>query len=169
MPKSGRRFVTVPRSPSAIAHIRLPIIATTAVRSWQTFQPDVVDVELCSGRSIADDTQPCAAGKLRIRVGLDPTGDGDLSPLDVLTVINYLNSYGPGPVPSAAGPTRGEGERSELDRLLPPTGEPTDDTVAAITVDFAQGQKRLSPPFQERDFEEHELEEVFAAIAPDVA
>ena len=38
---------------------------------------------------------------------LEPTGDGWITPEDVLRVINYINAYGSGPIPSAPG---GDGE-----------------------------------------------------------
>lgn len=52
----------------------------------------------------------------------DVNGDGDVSSLDALTIINYLNTYGPGPVgfgdPGFGYDVNGDGFVTALDALL---------------------------------------------------
>jgi hypothetical protein len=45
---------------------------------------------------------------------LDPSGDGELSPVDVLIVINYINTHGSGPIPETPFAAEESGGRVQV-------------------------------------------------------
>jgi hypothetical protein len=88
---------------------------------------------------------------------LDPSGDGRIAPIDVLIVINYLNTFGAGPVPASSG---GEGEGPAMDLQTPfqlgamniaedsPTNRPTHDLgepIASVAGPTQLGRHNTDP------------------------
>ncbi|MCY2994014.1 MAG: cohesin domain-containing protein, partial [Planctomycetota bacterium] len=66
----------------------------------------ISDINTSSSRDLATASHPTPAPP----PFLDPSGDGQLTPTDVLIVINYINRFGAGLVPTVSG---GEGEFTE--------------------------------------------------------
>ena len=64
------------------------------------------DINSYGSRNLATVSPPAAAPP----PFLDPSGDSQLSPVDVLVVINYINTHGSGPIPGTFSGSVATGE-----------------------------------------------------------